>query len=594
MDEYAFRFPLSDEAASGASLAELIEGHLRELLSILVPTWQGEDVRIDGFRFLNDPDKIQSLDHLGDGEAAATFDPLELYEPRIPYIRRLLESLLPFIEFEAGGESVQIDGFHLRDLSHWLSPGGGASDILAHAATRCNLRCRFCYNRAAPKALRPEPRKPEDEYHEIKTRIASYVPGAKLNLFPSMGSPCEALAHPFIVDILSDLRRKTDETLRIPTNGSTLTTQIVDTLESLKPVYLDISLNSAAPERRRWLMGDPLPQVALDALGQLRSRGIPYSVVIVPWPFPSDSIMLDDLRETIAFASSHTPTLIQISLPGYSRSFSEEELFSHDTVWNELKAAVLELRCKTDCPIVLRPGLFEEYLDPDAVNEPRVVGLIVNSPAVRAGVHPGDRLLKVNGLPVKNRPQARSLLAILHRSDLDMASLTVQRNGAQIDLSVNVLEFDYPYTRETSSHLGVIFPSSGVPEVWRETLCRVIEEREAREVLLLTSALVRPTLERYIRKNGLHSHTNVHLRVPRNRYFGGNIFMGDLLVVQDFIDEVEAYLNEGGGQPDLLVIPSSPFHLSRWGRDLTGRLYLDIENRTGIPVALVDCEPIFD
>ena len=47
-------------------------------------------------------------------------------------------------------------------------------------------------------------------------------------------------------------------------------------------------------------------------------------------------------------------------------------------------------------------------------------------------------------------------------------------------------------------------------------------------------------------------------------------------------------------EPDLVVIPSSPFHLSGWGRDLTGRVYLDIERSTGIPVALVECEPIFD
>jgi len=47
-------------------------------------------------------------------------------------------------------------------------------------------------------------------------------------------------------------------------------------------------------------------------------------------------------------------------------------------------------------------------------------------------------------------------------------------------------------------------------------------------------------------------------------------------------------------RPDLVVIPSSPFHLSGWGRDLTGRVYLEIERSTGVPVALVECEPIFD
>ena len=70
--------------------------------------------------------------------------------------------------------------------------------------------------------------------------------------------------------------------------------------------------------------------------------------------------------------------------------------------------------------------------------------------------------------------------------------------------------------------------------------------------------------------------------------------MGDLMVVEDFIEAIEAFIKEGGIQPDLVVIPSSPFHLSGWARDLTGRVYLDIERHTNVPVALVECEPMFD
>ncbi len=69
--------------------------------------------------------------------------------------------------------------------------------------------------------------------------------------------------------------------------------------------------------------------------------------------------------------------------------------------------------------------------------------------------------------------------------------------------------------------------------------------------------------------------------------------MGDLLVVQDFIDFIQEYLKEGE-RPDLVVIPSSPFHLNGWGRDLTGRVYLDIERETQIPVALLECDTIWD
>ena len=70
--------------------------------------------------------------------------------------------------------------------------------------------------------------------------------------------------------------------------------------------------------------------------------------------------------------------------------------------------------------------------------------------------------------------------------------------------------------------------------------------------------------------------------------------MGDLMVVEDFIRAAEDFMKTERIRPDLIVIPSSPFHLSRWGRDLTGRVYLDIERTLKIPVGLIECDPIFD
>ena len=70
--------------------------------------------------------------------------------------------------------------------------------------------------------------------------------------------------------------------------------------------------------------------------------------------------------------------------------------------------------------------------------------------------------------------------------------------------------------------------------------------------------------------------------------------MGDLLVVSDYICAIEKFISEEKIQPDLVLIPTSPFHLSGWNRDLTGRVYLEIERHTKIPVALIGCETIFD
>ena len=349
MEGYDFRFPLHKTSNIGVhSLKDLFDEHLRELFSLLVLTKGGQEIIPDGYKLLNDRQSIHPLYPPKSDKTHPPSGPQDLYEPRISYIKHLLESLLNIIDLETNGEKVHIDGFRLKDLKQWLSSSGGASDILAHAASRCNLRCGFCYNQGAPSILKPSPRDPEDEFREIKTRIDHYVPQNRLSLFPNMGSPAEALVHPYFIEILQELRRTTEEPFRIPTNGSTLSAQTIQNLAQLKPIYIDISLNSASPKRRRWLMEDPEPQTALDSLSLLRDTGIPYSVVIVPWPFPTNRVMLEDLQQTVTFAADHDPALIQISLPGYSHTVSGKCSFSTQTVWEEIKTTIQSLRTTID------------------------------------------------------------------------------------------------------------------------------------------------------------------------------------------------------------------------------------------------------
>jgi pyruvate-formate lyase-activating enzyme len=596
MAERAFSYDIPERPTSGAAdLSALLGEHLEELLALMIPTSAGRDVVVDGFRLLNDRETVRPLPRAGDTPGLDEPAPLNLYEPRLGYIQRLLASLLEVVELEAAGQKVRPDRFRLKNLASWLVPMGGATDVLAHASSRCNLHCRFCYNAGTSPLLKPWARDPELEYEEIRLRTAHYVPSSGLGIFPNMGSPCESLAHPRALEILQGLRNKTDELIRVSSNGSTLARETIERLAELQPIYLDVSLNSASAERRAWLMGDPHPETTYQALPLLKEAGLPYGVVIVPWPFPSRKAMLEDLARTVALAAAHDPAVIQISLPGYTRAKCDRPLFPHPEVWEELREKTLALRETVDCPLVLRPGLFEEYQTPEAVREARVIGVVRGSPLARAGLEPGDRILKVNGLPARGRTQARVLLATLAGSDLASAALLVDRRGKSFGLTVKLKDHGYPYTPASGTLLGAVFPSAGIPASWFEELRRVILEHGAKKVLLLTSALVRPCLERYGCEAGLPADVAVDLRVPENRYFGGNIFMGDLLVVQDFIQAVEAYLAEPGqSRPDLVLVPSSPFGLSGWGRDLEGRTHLEIERRLAIPAALVECDPLFD
>ncbi|MBW2560229.1 MAG: radical SAM protein [Deltaproteobacteria bacterium] len=595
MVDHVFRFPIRPGSHGCiASLHDLLGHHLKELLRLLAPVSGEESVRINGYRLLNDPGGIYPLPRERLSDCFGQVNIQDFCEPRLEYFQNLIESILGFIDFEVDGQVVHVDGFRLNKLSPWLVPGGGASDLLAGAASRCNLNCRFCYNAGTSTSLRFKPRDPDEEFEEILSRIKQYVPQGRLHIFPGIPGPCEVLAHPHIIEILRALRAKTVEPLRIATNGSLLTPKMIESLREFAPLFLDISLNSASLGRRRWLMRDHQPEVAINALDELAKSNIPFSVVIVPWPFPSRKIMLDDLRETVGFADSHESAFIQVSLPGYSRFFSESVLFNHDAVWESLKSEILQLRGHIGSPLIIRPGLFEEFEDPDRVNAPMIIGTVKNSPAARAGLQCGDRITRINGLRVKSRHQARSLLTILHQSTLNNGSITIERKKTTVEIKIPLSDYAYPYEPETSTHLGAVFSSSGIPDAWIEGLQKVIISHRASSVLVLSSRLVAPSIKKFLLQAMLPSGIEIHVCVPDNSYWGGNIFMGDLLVVQDFIDAIKKFIGKEGVCPDLVAIPASPFHLSGWGRDLTGRLYMEIEEETGIKVALVKCNPLFD
>jgi len=111
--------------------------------------------------------------------------------------------------------------------------------------------------------------------------------------------------------------------------------------------------------------------------------------------------------------------------------------------------------------------------------------------------------------------------------------------------------------------------------------------------LFLSSTLVKPYFIENLKQIALPKEIEIQVIVPPNRFFGGNIFMGDLLVVDDFIEAIKEYLQRETA-PDLIVLPSTPFSLGDWRRDLTGRVYKEIERAVGIPVVLLDCEVIYD
>jgi len=522
-----------------------------------------------------------------------------LFEPRIELIRKQLLSLLAVVDLEKDGEVVAVDGFRLKNLHDWLAPStGDPLEVYGYGGSRCDANCVFCYHKGNPSSIAfgNDYRTAAEAHHEMVTRLKYFSPRARSALFASLGNVHEILTNQHVIEILSVLREKTERPFRITTNGHQLTSALIEALAKLKPVYLHLSLHSASESRRRELVRSPSAPVAIKALPLLRAAEIPYAVVIVPWPSSSVEELIDDLDATVAYVDAFDPHLIEVHLPGYSQYFSPEKLFDREETWSALVGAVRGLRERTTTPIVIMPSMYEENLYEERKNLATVIGLVKNSPAARSGLAVGDLITAVNGIAISSRPQARDFLSLLARSGATLGKLTVRRSGRMLTVNVNLQDYAYPYEAETSSHLGVVMMGTGLRTSALERLKEIIDERKAGRVLFLTSTLMKPSLQQALRESPFFGAPNLllDLAIPRNRFFGGNIIMGDLLVVQDFIDAVEEHLAAGNARPDLIVIPSTPFGLGRFKRDLTGRVFLDIERQVGIPVALLDCDTIYD
>lgn len=595
-EDYIFHYKLDKESSPQLAdkPAQLVRNILIELLNLVNLLEGDNEVKVDGFKFLNNHARryevgSEAPENILDLTSRASLD------PRVTLIKKITESLLSLVEFEHNGEVVSIDGFKLKDLHDWLVPSSGdPREIFDYAGTLCNCDCVFCCN-AGNKFKRPaNERTFEDQWKEISTRVEYFSKHA--TLYAGAGSVYEVTIYPYFIRTLKQLREKTDKPFRINTNGTTLTTHYVSELEKLKPLYLHISLNSSSLMRRARLMRDMQPEIAINSLRLLREAKIPYAVVIVPWPITTIDEMLEDLTKTVEYSDSNSANLIQVNLPGFTRSSEGFNGYNSNQVWQHIIRHLRELRETSESPIVLMPSLYEENIYQGKKNLPQVIGLIKNSPAYHSGMKKGDIILQINGISINSRPQARDLLQSINQYTLSEISLLVKRGSAIVEVPIVKTVYSYPYCRETDSHLGIIFiGGAGFRISYLEEIKQMIHKRQSTHTLFLTSTLVKPIFQDAIKSSGFigESLQNLAIEVPSNNYFGGNIIMGDLLVVQDLIDHIKKHIIEKG-KPDLVIIPRSPFALSGWGRDLTGRVYLDIERETHVPVELLKCATVYD
>lgn len=511
-------------------------------------------------------------------------DPMSfaVIEPRIVQIARELQRLLSLVELEKDGEPVRVDGFRLRDLSLWQDyVASSALNALLPISGVCNSRCRFCFEQRLPypRELSLMP------VAEASTRLKYYAPDTGKCLFPSNRPQMETFLHPQALDIIEMARaRDPDAVYWLTTNGSYLDERTVARLALLKPLMLKLSLNVADPAAHQELMGvGERTSVAIAAPRLLQQYRIPFTGGIVAWP----TLPLESIDDTVGYLADCQAYAIRIRLPLVHRWMREQPECDLRAHWARVALFARQLRARSQVPVIVEPPLY-------CMNAivPEVDGVILNSPAQRAGLRCGDTVRAINGQPVRTRTASAALLQRSH-AGREPVDLLVTRGDRDLAFHLEDLPGvadTYPYDPGhcyQGETLGVLHLQDFRLTYTRE-LFEIIAAHGASDVLLFSSPIVAPVFEAIVNNIPEYAeqlaHITIHLETVRENTLGGNFDLMDSRFVADYARVIRERLAQGT-RIDLILIPDA--FGGPWGTDLTGASISQLEIEFGIPVELI-------
>ena len=547
---------------------------METLLRHIVLWSDGTPVEVAGIGVRLSPQAVPVLRRCDDPAAYRRTSPV------VYLIAAQLTTILRYVSvIDSTGTDRRIEGFSFRDQAAWqeISPPD-PNELLQYVAGPCRIACSFCYLKGNPPALRRIHTRISDE--EFAHRLQLFRQG--IRAFPkNVLSTDEQTTSPRLFPALEAIRAVSDGPVYIETNGVALTARLVDRLTGYRPLFVNVSVNSMNPEIRHHVMGDRTPGRVNRALRILRDAEIPFSASIVPW----HEIPLDDVEDTVRLAAQHGAGHIRLRLPGHTSHFAPEPLFDLDAVWNRIIERVQGLRPDVRCPILVEPGKYEQLRSVGDWITPVVLGVVEGSPASAAGVRTGDHVTSVNGVPMFWRSDGLKALVrlLVNRQDV---LLGLQRSGKRLKCRVRYAPQDtYPFVAADYRSPYGIFLCDDIDREAMPRLKSLLATQRAQRPLLVTSRLMERSARHLVDMFAVdREFPGLRLAVIPNAYFGGNIFMGDLIVADDVIRFLSRSQFDDG-KPDLVILPGSAFN--EWGRDLVGFSYRRIQHLTGVPVVLI-------
>jgi hypothetical protein len=452
------------------------------------------------------------------------------------------------------------------------------------------MRCPFCYEEGDPQnaSVLNEPAGMAT-LQEIETRLRYRDPGKGTGLFQPLTYINEMFCNPQVLEILDRLRSemRPEEVFTFVSNGTYFTDDVVQRLTRLRPIFFNFSVNSLDPEIRRRILRDREPETAIRAIELLGQNRIPYLGSLVCWP----TIPWADIERTVRELDRAGCAVIRFSLSAYSKHLKGTR-YDRLGFWTQGLALARRLQRELATPIKVEPYYFDR-----PSFRPHLVGTIAGSPAAREGLRAGDLLTRVAGQPV---PTANHALTALAAASAAGPAVTVAlRAGGTGDEREVVLDlgggpFGYPFdqmTRFKGFEWGLILVENLRFSYLRD-LREAIDRRGAKVVLVCSSELMRPIVTEMLETSAAFRDVDIRLEVPPNRFFGGTVVLGDLLVVDDYVEFIQEYARRSDLPIDLVAIPSSPFTVGGWKRDLAGKAFTEIERRVRLPVEMIQCRPL--